>query len=101
MNIGLDAPIVAGVEQRRVFVKHATVPTAHLVVGVFIAVLDVLFFEYFGGFFKEVVVDPGGDGPMFFGDEFWGEISRRGGRGKEGEAHRSYILLWCLLESSA
>ncbi len=70
VDIGLDAPVVAGVEQGGVFVEHAAVPTAHLVVGIHFAVLDVLFFENFGRFFKEVVVDPGGDGPVLFGDDF-------------------------------
>ena len=31
--------------------------------------MDVLLFEHFCAFLEEVVVYPGGDGPVFFGDE--------------------------------
>lgn len=68
VDVGLDAPVVAGTEEGGVVVKKAAVPAAHLVVGVQIAVLYVLFFENFGGLFEEVVVDPGGNGPVFFWD---------------------------------
>ena len=68
VDFRLDAPVVADVGQRGVVVEHAGVPAAHLVVGDFAGVLDVLLFEHFGGFFKEVVVDEGGDVPVLFGD---------------------------------
>lgn len=32
--------------------------------------MNVLFFENEGGFGEEIIVDPGGDGPMFFWDLF-------------------------------
>lgn len=68
MDLGLHAPVVAGVGQRGVFVEHAAVPAAHLVVGDEVGVLDALLFEHDGGFFEEGEVDPGGDVPVFFGD---------------------------------
>lgn len=68
VDFGLDAPVVADVRQRGVPVEHARVPAAHLVVGDEVAVLDLLLLEHGGGFGEEVVVDPGGDGPVFFGD---------------------------------
>ena len=70
MDVGFDAPVVASIEESGMFVEHARVPTAHLVVRIFVGILDVLFFEDFGGFFEEIVVDPRRDGPVFFGDEF-------------------------------
>ena len=85
VDIGLDAPVVAGVEQGGVFVEHATVPAAHLVVGIHFAILDVLFFENFGRFFEEVVVDPRGDGPVLFGDDFWEEVRQEEKRAKAVE----------------
>lgn len=33
LNLGLDSPVVAGILEGWMFVEHATVPTAHLVVG--------------------------------------------------------------------
>ena len=55
-------------------VEEAAVPAAHLVVGYHGAVLDVLLFEHAGGFVEEVAVDPGGDRPVFFGDDLWGMV---------------------------
>lgn len=71
VHFGLHAPVVAGVRQGRVFVEEAAVPAAHLVVGGEVGVLHLLLFEDVGGFFEEVGVDPGGDGPVVWGDEFW------------------------------
>lgn len=43
--LGLDAPIVLGVCEGRVFVEETAVPAAHLVVGFLVGILDVLLFE--------------------------------------------------------
>jgi len=89
VDVGLDAPVVAGIEEGWVVVEEAAVPAAHLVVGVQVTVLYVLFFEDFGGFFEEVVVDPGGDGPVFFRDGFYG--GRLGGGTKRGVGERRAV----------
>jgi len=70
MDFGFDAPVIAHVGEGGVFVEETAVPATHFVVGYYVAVLDVLFFEHEGGFFEEGGVYPGGDVPMFFGDEF-------------------------------
>lgn len=67
VHFGLDAPVIADVFQGRMSVEHSGVPAAHLVVGDFVAVLDLLFGENLGGFLEKVVVDPVGDGPVVFG----------------------------------
>ena len=72
VDFGLHAPVVAFVGEGGVFVEHAAVPAAHLVVGGEVRVLHFLLFEDVGRFFEEVRVDPGGDRPVFFGDGFWG-----------------------------
>lgn len=75
VHVGLDAPVVARVFEGRVVVEEAAVPAAHLVVGDHVAVLDVLLGQYLGAFPEEVVVDPGGHGPVLLGDELvvaWG-----------------------------
>lgn len=64
-DVGLDAPIVAGVEQGGMLVEQTTVPTAHLVVGLLAHVLHVLLREHGDGFLVDVFVDPAGDGPVF------------------------------------
>lgn len=66
VDFGLDPPVVADVFESRVFVEHAAVPAAHLVVGYQGAVLDFLLFEHLCGFIEEIAVDPVGDGPVFF-----------------------------------
>ena len=71
VNFGLHAPIITRIGKGRVVVEEAGIPTAHLVVGDHISVLDALFFKYEGGFGEEVIVDPGGDGPMFFWNLFY------------------------------
>ena len=94
VDLGFDAPVVTGVEEGGMLVEHAAVPAAHLVVGIFVGVLDVLFFEDLGGFFEEVVVDPWGDGPVVFGDKFWTEISR--GEAWEDDEGTVETLCFCL-----
>lgn len=42
LDLGLNTPVVTIVLQRRVFVEHAAVPTAHLVVRHLRGVLDIL-----------------------------------------------------------
>ena len=76
MHFGLDPPIVASVCESRMFVEHATIPAAHLMVGNEIPVLNLLFFQHLGRFREEVVVDPGRDCPVLFWDDF---CSGRGG----------------------
>ena len=58
VDFGLDAPVVAGGGEGGVFVEHAAVPAAHLVVGGEVGVLHFLLFEDVGGFFEEVGVYP-------------------------------------------
>lgn len=70
MDFGFDAPVVAHVGEGGVFVEHATVPAAHLVVGFQVGVLDVLFLEDAGGFLEEVFVYPVWGRPVVFGYEF-------------------------------
>lgn len=48
----LHAPIVADVLERWVFVEHATVPAAHLMIGYHGTVLNLLFFEHLGRLVK-------------------------------------------------
>lgn len=69
VDFGLHSPVVADVFQGRMVVEHAAVPATHLVVGEHGAVLDFLLLEHLTAFFDEVVVYPGGDGPVFFGDK--------------------------------
>lgn len=40
--LGLDAPVELGVLQRRVFVKEATIPATHLMVGFQVGILNVI-----------------------------------------------------------
>lgn len=42
---GLDAPVVLGVGEGRMFVEETAVPAAHLVVGNLVGILDVLLLE--------------------------------------------------------
>ena len=67
MDFGLDAPVVLDVFESRMFVEDAAVPATHLVVGHFVRVLHVVFFEDFGRFDEEIVRDPGGRVPVLFG----------------------------------
>jgi hypothetical protein len=64
MHFGLNAPIVANVLERRVFVEHATVPAAHLVVGYHRAILDFLLFQHLSRFVKQIAVYPVGNCPV-------------------------------------
>ena len=66
VDFGLDTPVVADVFESGVFVEHAAVPAAHLVVRYHGAVLDFLLFEHLCGFVEEIAVDPVGNGPVFF-----------------------------------
>lgn len=69
VDFGFYSPVITYVLQSGVVVKETAVPATHLVVGNHVAVLYVMLFEYLGAFLEEVVVDPAGDGPVFFGDE--------------------------------
>lgn len=68
VHLGLHAPIVADVLEGRVFVKHATIPAAHLMIRYHGTVLNLLLFEHLGRLIKQIAVDPGGDSPVFFGN---------------------------------
>lgn len=70
MHLGFDAPVIADVFQCRVVVEDAAVPAAHLVVGDQVAVLGAFVGEDLAAFAHEVLVDPGGDGPVFWRDDF-------------------------------
>ena len=48
----LHAPIVTDILKGRVFVEHATIPTAHLMVRYHGTVLNFLLFEHLGGLIK-------------------------------------------------
>lgn len=74
VDFGLDAPVPFVLEERGVLVEEARVPAAHLVVGEFLDVLDFLLRQEVGGGGEEVLVDPGGNVPVLFGDNFWGML---------------------------
>lgn len=67
--VGLYAPVILHVCEGRVLVEEPTVPPTHLVIGYQAAVLDLLLLEHLARFLEESVVDPGGDGPVLFGDQ--------------------------------
>ncbi len=75
MHLGLDAPVKLGVGQGRVFVEEAAVPAAHLVVGFHATVLDVIFLENLGRFLEYLFIDPGGDFPVFFWNQFYNRLA--------------------------
>jgi len=70
MNVWLYSPIVLRVCQSFVFVEKTTVPTAHLMVGYHARILHFLFFQDFGGFLEEVIVNPRWHIPMLFRNQF-------------------------------
>lgn len=58
VHIGLDAPIVLGVLQRRVVWENAGVPAAHLVVGYLVGILHAILAQNLDRLVVEVLVDP-------------------------------------------
>ena len=72
MDLGFHPPIVTGIRQSWMFVEHAAIPTAHLMVGFKIRILNVLFLKDGSRLLKKVLVYPAWYGPVVFGDEFWG-----------------------------
>src|SRR5437667_2966525 len=56
-------------------VEETAVPPAHLMVGFHVTILDIVFLEDLARFFEDLVVNPGGDIPVFFGDQFCREVS--------------------------
>ena len=68
MDFRLDPPVVSDVGQGRMAVEHARVPAAHLVIGNQIAVLNLLLSKHLSRLFEKIVVDPGGDVPVFLWD---------------------------------
>lgn len=65
LNLGFNAPVVAGVLEGWVLVEHATVPATHLVVGQLFAVLDALLLQHRRRLFDDIIVDPFGHIPVF------------------------------------
>lgn len=74
VNLRFNPPVVTGVRQSGVFVEYATVPPTHLMIRHHFAILNALFFEDFRGFVEQVPVDPFGDIPMFFRDNFYSRL---------------------------
>ena len=70
VDFGFYAPVVSYVLKGWVLVEEARIPTAHLVVGYQVAVLDLLFLQDLCGFGEEVGIYPRWHSPLFFGDEF-------------------------------
>lgn len=68
VDFGLHAPVISCVGEGGMSVEEARVPSAHLMVGDQVSVLNTFFFENLSRFGKEVVVDPRGNGPVFFGN---------------------------------
>lgn len=58
VDFGLHAPVVFCMGEGGVFVEETGVPTAHLMVGNEISILNAFLFEDLSGFSKEVFVDP-------------------------------------------
>lgn len=86
VHLGLDAPVPPCVGEGGVLVEEAAVPATHLVVGDHVAVLDLVFGQDARRFLEQVVVDPGGDGPVLVGDDFCVVVSNLvvtvGGKGR-------------------
>lgn len=70
LDLGLHTPVVAIVFQNGVLVKHATVPSAHQMVGHLVTVLDALLLQQLRRLMEDVHVNPIGDLPMLLGDLF-------------------------------
>ena len=68
VDLWLHAPIIADVFKGWVFIEHATIPAAHLMIRYQWAVLNLLLFKHLGGLIKEVAVDPRGYCPVLFGN---------------------------------
>lgn len=69
MDIGLDSPIVLHIFQRWVLTKHATVPSAHLVIRPLLHVLYLLRLQEGYRLLVEILVDPRGYVPVLSRDE--------------------------------
>ena len=69
VNLWLDAPVVLHVFESWVFVEHARVPAAHLVVAQHVRVLNIVLLEDVCALDKQVMVDPAGDFPVLCRDE--------------------------------
>lgn len=50
LDFGFDTPVPPDIRQRRVLIKLARIPSAHLVVAFELGVLDFLLGEELGGF---------------------------------------------------
>lgn len=58
VDFGLHTPVVFCMGEGGMFVEEAGVPTAHLMVGNEISILNAFLFEDLSGFSKKVFVDP-------------------------------------------
>ena len=59
VDVGFYPPIVLGINEGGVVMEEAGIPAAHLVVGYFVGVLDIVFFKDLGGLFVEGLIYPG------------------------------------------
>ena len=64
-DLGLNAPIVAILFEGGVLVEHAAVPTAHLVVGDLVGILNVFLQENLSRLLEKRIVNPLGYIPVF------------------------------------
>lgn len=69
IDMRLHAPVVLHILQRRVFVEHAAVPSAHLVVRLHACVLDVLLFQDLRALLHQVQIYPRWNLPVLFRDD--------------------------------
>jgi hypothetical protein len=69
LDLGLNTPVPLDLLESRVLVKHAGVPTTHLVVTDHLRVLDLLVSQVVGRRIHQVLVNPSRNLPMFFRDD--------------------------------
>ena len=70
VNLWLNTPVVLHVLEGGVVVEQTRVPAAHLVVAQHVRVLDVVFLEDICALAEQIIIDPAGDFPVFFRNEF-------------------------------
>jgi len=72
VDVGFNTPVVTCVKQRWVLVEEAAVPPTHLMVGLLLHILNILFLEYLHGLLEQVFIYPGRNIPM----RFWNHLCR-------------------------
>lgn len=77
VHVGLDTPVISGVDDGRVLIEVAAIPATHLVVGLFAHVLNLLLGEDSDRFLVDVFVNPAGDFPMFLRHDLYAISSAR------------------------